>query len=421
MIGKRLGDRFVVGEELGGGGMSAVHRGRDERLNEDVAIKFLRKVFAEDPLVRERFRREAMALAKLRHPGIVSVLDFGEADGELYIVLELVKGTTLEHTLFAGAMPALRAAPVFDQLLGALELCHAAGVVHRDIKPSNIMLSGDRVTLIDFGLVRVASTEGGLSNTKLTETGTVHGTPSYMAPEQCRGDEVGTEADVYAVGVCLYEALSGQPLFNGDNAAVLMAQHLFTAPAPLPQLSRGLEATIMHALAKRPEDRPTAASLRSMLGSAFKGTDPEALAAVAAQHRAHVAGLPRHERALTGRPPAAAETHPLIQTTGGTVALWMAPSDHAADFQGCLGVAGIACSLHASSEPPAADVVIASARDGLDRLAALGKRPFVVVDVNGPDETTRAIRLGAADMLLAGAPVADVVPKIQKALRKKKR
>lgn len=421
-IGRKLGDRFIVDAVLGSGGMSSIHRGRDLRLDEEVAIKFLRRSYADDPIIRERFRREAMSLARLRHPGIVSVFDFGEAEGELYIVLELVLGTTLEAMLFRGPLDQLRTAPIFDQFLAALEICHSGGVVHRDLKPSNLMISGDRVTLIDFGLARIESPDG----SKLTETGIVQGTPMYMAPEQCRGIEITPATDVYATGIVLYEALSGRPPFGGDNAAVLMAQHMFSVPTPLPNLSRGLDAAMMHALAKNPSDRPTAAELRSELAAAFKGTDPQALAAVAAMNRAHVAGLPRSERALTGRPPAivaptTSGTEPMLAPAVTTVALWMTASNRSAELRATLGTAGIPCITAGGEEPPNADVVIASAKEGIDRIARLGKRAFILVDVGGPAETTLAIRAGASDMLLAGAPDADVIPKLQKVLRRKKR
>jgi serine/threonine-protein kinase len=413
VIGKTIGDRFVVQEELGSGGMSAVHRGLDTRLNEAVAIKFLRKGYEADPVVRERFRREAMSLAKLRHPGIVAVLDFGEADGHPYIVLELVKGTTLEVALFSGRLDPLRASAVFDQVLAALEICHANGVVHRDIKPSNIMLAGDLVTLIDFGLARVEGPE----STKLTETGTVHGTPSYMAPEQCRGLDISPATDIYAVGIVMYEAMAGRPPFQGDSAAVLMAQHLFSVPAPMPEVTPGVEAAIMHALSKNPEDRPTARELRDALGAAFRGTDPRAIAAAAAQQRAIVAGLPRHERALTGRPPAA-NVAPEPEMNSATVALWMPDGNRTANLRATLGTAGISCQVWTGPEPPAADLVVIS---GLERASKLGQRAFVVVDIGGPEQTTLAIRAGASDMLLGGAPDADVIPKIRKVLRRKRR
>lgn len=240
-----------------------------------------------------------------------------------------------------------------------------------------------------------------------------------MAPEQCRGIEITPATDIYAVGIVMYEAMSGRAPFGGDSAAVLMAQHLFSTPAPVPEVSPGIEAAIMHALSKNPEDRPTARQLRDELGAAFRGTDPRAIAAAAAQQRAVVAGLPRHERALTGRPPAAQSfTEPMMNSASGSVALWMPDTSRTADLRATLGTAGIPCAVGDGAEPPAGDLVVISS---LDRVPALGKRPFIVVDVGGPEHTTLAIRAGASDMLLSGAPDADVIPKIQKVLRRKRR
>ena len=139
---RRIADRFVIEGPLGAGGMGSIFRARDERLGEDVAIKILKRSLLEDPVLRERFRREALSLAKLRHPGIVAVYDSGESEGDLYTVLELVRGETLELVMErGGAMAFSRAAPIVDQILAALEVCHAGEIVHRDIKPSNVMIA----------------------------------------------------------------------------------------------------------------------------------------------------------------------------------------------------------------------------------------------------------------------------------------
>lgn len=430
--GRRVGDRFVVEAPLGHGGMGSIHRGKDERLGEAVAIKFLRRALLDDPVLRERFRREALSLAKLRHPAIVSVLDFGEADGDLYMVLELVDGETLEEVLRRdGAMPLPRAAPLFDQLLDALAVCHASDVIHRDVKPSNVMLAGERLVLIDFGLAKVGG--GAAATPKLTETGAVQGTPQTMAPEQCRGEEVVPATDVYGAGVLFYAMLAGTEPFHGTDAATFMAQHMFVDPPPLrsvaPHVSAGVAAAIHAALAKRPEDRPSARELRAALASAIAGTDPEALASAAADARRSAAGLPREERALTGRPPrVAARGEPARH---GSVVAWMALDEHSAALRGAVGAAGIACILHPSGEPPDAPargagvVFVVSARDGLARVGRLRARDpdaaVVVVDVASPDETTACIRAGASDMLLAQAPLADLPPKIERLLRRMKR
>ncbi|HEY8074042.1 MAG TPA: serine/threonine-protein kinase [Labilithrix sp.] len=406
---RRLADRFVVLEPLGAGGMGSIFRARDERLGQDVAIKILKRSLMDDAVLRERFRREARALARLRHPGIVAVLDLGEDEGDLWTALELVRGETLERVMQRdGAMPIGRAAAIADRLLDALEACHAAEIVHRDVKASNVMIDGDAVKLIDFGLARVAQ------DPKLTETGAVQGTPSAMSPEQCRGEEVGPASDVYSMGVLLFAMLAGAEPFRGADAATLMAQHLFVEPPPLVSVSAGVSATVRAALAKRAEDRPTARELREALARAMAGEDPEARTFALAAERVRDASLPRSERAIGDA--SAPKAH---DPTPATVCVWMTPSDRAASLRAALGAAGLA----GATSPADANVVIASARDGLERVRALRtsspKLPIVVVDVEGPDETTAAIRAGANDMLLADSPDAELPPKLARLLRRR--
>ena len=427
---RRLGGRFVVEEELGSGGMGCIHRGRDERLGDEVAVKILKPGHLADPVLRERFRREARSLAKLRHPGIVTVLDFGEAEsGELYTVLELVRGATLERVMNdERPLSVARAAPLFEQILAALEVCHAHSVVHRDLKPSNVMITTvnglPHVKLIDFGLARAGTDVVD----KLTETGTVHGTPHYMAPEQCRGEEVGPAGDVYSAGVLFYEMLAGENPFRGTDAATFMAQHLFVDPAPLhqiaPRVSAGLSAAIGAALAKHAHDRPTARELRLALAAALGGTDPEARGAAAATLRRQVSGLERRQRVL----PASATSPGARPAPRGNVIVWVADADRSAALRSCLATAGFACSRATGREPPvtrAEDAaVLVSARDGLGELRPLRERApslaVVVVDVDGPSETTDAIRAGASDMLLREAPDTDLVPKLDRLLRRRR-
>lgn len=421
---RRLGDRYVIEGPLGAGGMGTLHRGRDERLGGSVAIKLLKRAHAFDEVQRERFRREAVALAKLRHPGIVTVLDFGESDGDLFTILELVEGGTLAELMEnEGTMTVERVVPIVDQILAALEACHANDITHRDIKPSNVMVSDPsspdvpHVKLIDFGLVRLRDA----TNDKLTSTGAVQGTAQYMAPEQCRGEEVGPPADVYAVGIVLYEMLWGLPPFRGADPATLMASHLFVEPTPLASLaehvSAGLSAAVHSALAKNADDRPTARALRARLASAMKGDDPEARSAADADLRVHVSGLPREERALgtTKADPREESLEPV------PVIAWMSPSDRAGALQSCLGAAGLRCDLAVGADVPtvaAGALVVVSARDGMARVRALRSTsprvPVVVVDIDGPDETTEAIRAGASDMLLREAPDADLVAKLRR-------
>lgn len=428
---RRIADRYTLEAPLGAGGMGSIHRARDERLGTEVAIKLLKRSLLEDAVVRERFRREAQSLARLRHPGIVGVFDSGEADGDLYTVLELVAGETLELVMERErAMTLERALPIFDQILAALEVCHASDVVHRDLKPSNVMVAGERVVLIDFGLARIG---GSATVAKLTETGAVQGTPHYMAPEQCRGEEVGPPADVYSAGILFYELLSGAQPFRGADAATFMAQHLFVQPVPLgeaaPHVSPGGAAAVHAALAKQAEDRPTARELRDALAAAATGKDREALAAAAATLRAATAGLARGDRALA--PGAVRDLPRPVDALDARVIVWVSAPERSAAIRGCLATAGLSCSASSGDATPDLTrgdgpvTVVVSARDGAGRIRRLRahapKVPVVVVDVGGPDETTEVIRAGADDMLLAAAPDADLVAKLARLARRRAR
>ncbi|MBX3232983.1 MAG: serine/threonine protein kinase, partial [Labilithrix sp.] len=302
-LGSTVHGKYEITSLVGRGGMGAVYRATHRELGEPVAIKFLHPMFASTAELRERFRREAVALARLRHRCIVSLLDYGEDAGEHYMVLELVSGRPLSDVLGDGPLSLPFVTAVFDQLLEVLEVAHEADIVHRDIKPSNVMIVGaDHVKLLDFGLVQlpIASLE------KLTDVGVVHGTPDYMAPEQCEGKETTPATDIYSVGVMLYECLAGKTPFDGRGAAQLMAAHLFLEPPSMEsrgaqaELPRALEDLVHRALSKLPDARPRAGAFRRELAAIFRGTDPRSLAEGAARERARGAALSRSERAVTG-------------------------------------------------------------------------------------------------------------------------
>ncbi len=447
-LGRRLGDRFVVEERLGQGGIGSIYRGRDERLGAPVAIKLLKSTWLRDTILRERFKREATSLSTLRHPGIVAVLDFGDAGGgDLYTVLELIEGKTLSELIAAQGsdhpdhpgIPLSRALPMFEQILRALEMCHAQGVVHRDIKPSNIMVTREgRVTVLDFGLAHVPPQRPG--EEKLTETGVVQGTPHYMAPEQCRGEDVSPATDVYACGAVFYEMLAGVTPLRGTDAATIMAQHLFVDPPALtnvaPHVSPGLASAIHRALSKRPEDRPSAQELRAAISDAAAGVDPQTRAAESSVARRHVAGLPRAERALRPHPTpedGAASNDTPEDVDAHEIIVWMPKDDRAARLLGALGASGVRCMHWSRDEAPLSAkaispslVVLSTAHgDAKTRIAALrandAKRPVVLVDVDGPGGTTAAIRAGATDMMLREAPDADLAAKVKKILARTKK
>jgi serine/threonine protein kinase len=433
----RVINHWVVDTELGSGGMATIYRAHHDRLGRAVALKILKRSLLDDDVARERFHRETVVLATLSHPSIVKVLDAGEWEGDVYMVLELLVGATLERVILEkGALGVDSAIHILDDLLSALEVCHASHIVHRDIKPSNVMLSREkdgltRLVVIDFGLARVRGNVASI----LTETGVVQGTAHYMSPEQCRGEDVGPESDVYSAGLVLYELLSGARPFPGSDAATLMAQHLFVEPTKLRQVaadvSAGVEAAVHAALAKQPQDRPTAGQLRAALAAAAAGTDPQSLAEQAVAQRRRAGALPRNERATpesaTASPNAGAMPTPV---TSGTVAVWIRDRERGAAIRGCVATAGLSCAIASGDDAPhvagnATTVVVVSARDGIERVSRLQSVapnvPVVVVDIQSPDETAEAIRAGASDMLLRGAPDADLVAKLTRLFRRQSR
>jgi tetratricopeptide (TPR) repeat protein len=265
MIGQTVAHYRIV-EHLGGGGMGVVYRAEDTRLGRGVALKFLPESVVPDAETRARFLREARAAAALSHPGICTVYEIGEHEGQPFIALELLEGQTLKHAIGDRPMPADRVLDIGQQIADALAAAHAQGIVHRDIKPANLFLTRTgHVKVLDFGLARpIASARGDAGETPtitgpLTEAGTVLGTAAYMAPEQALGQAVDARTDLFALGVVLYEMATGRQAFDGPTTvAVLDAVLHGTPPAPArlnPQIPEGLEHLIAKALEKDPSLR----------------------------------------------------------------------------------------------------------------------------------------------------------------------
>ena len=249
----------MIERPLGLGGMATVYLGRDLALDRAVALKVLAEELAGDKAFRDRFLREARLAARLVHPNVVQVYDVGEDDRGPFIVMEYVEGGTLADELRRRTrLPAAEVVEIGIQLCSALEAAHAERLVHRDIKPQNILLRPDgRVKVADFGIAR------SLAATRHTELGTVLGTAAYLAPEQARGEPVTAAADIYSLGVVLYELLTGRAPVIADTLPELILkreQGAITPPGELADVPPALEAVVMRCLALRPEYRPVSAA-----------------------------------------------------------------------------------------------------------------------------------------------------------------
>jgi serine/threonine protein kinase len=283
----KLAGRYELAESIGSGGMGVVLRARDERLGREVAVKILPPDRVGDATARRRLVREARAAAALQHSGIVHVYDVGETDeGGAYLVMELVKGTSLRQTLEGNATSLQTRLRYVVEAARALAFAHARGIVHRDVKPDNIMIREDgRVCLLDFGLAKPVLGQGG--STVLSEGGII-GTPAYIAPEQAAGGEVDARADQFSLGVTAYEALAGRVPWNATSLAHMIAAILRDDPPPLstinPLLPRELDAPLARSMAKRPEDRfPSVADFGDALDGIATRLDAASLAAAPTQ------------------------------------------------------------------------------------------------------------------------------------------
>ncbi|MFC5946821.1 Stk1 family PASTA domain-containing Ser/Thr kinase [Pseudonocardia lutea] len=277
---KLLSERYQLGDTLGYGGMSEVHRGTDTRLGRDVAIKVLRADLARDPQFQLRFRREAQNAAALNHPAIVAVYDTGETQTEFgplpYIVMEYVDGQTLREIVkTTGPLSQQRVIEVMADVCAALDFSHRHHIIHRDVKPANVMITRNgAVKVMDFGIARALG-EG----QNVTQTAAVIGTAQYLSPEQARGEQVDARSDVYAAGCVLFELLTGEPPFTGDTPVAVAYQHVREDPRRPsevnPQVPPALDAVVLKALSKNPANRyQSAAEMRADLIRVRNGQQP---------------------------------------------------------------------------------------------------------------------------------------------------
>ena len=255
-VGELILGRYELEELVGEGGMSSVYRAYDTVLERKVAIKVLHEHFSRDPEYVERFRREARAIARLAHPNVVTVIDRGEWEGRQLIVFEHVAGENLKTAIDRdGPLPVERALALACQIAQALSFAHELGIVHRDVKPHNVLLDGSGTAKVtDFGIARALD-----SDEALTVTGTVLGTGQYLSPEQANGERGDERSDQYSLGVLIYELLTGQVPYTGDNLMAVAMRHV-RDPVPSVRAVRSdvpgrVDAVITRAMSKRPEDR----------------------------------------------------------------------------------------------------------------------------------------------------------------------
>ena len=299
-----LAGRYRLVERLGAGGMSVVWRGFDEVLGRQVAVKVLPPSTSADPSFRRRLRAEAQAAARLSHPHITNVYDYGEAttvDGEPvpYVVMELVDGESLAAVLArVRRLPWPAAVRIAAEVSAALAAAHSRGIVHRDVTPANVMLTPSGAKVVDFGISAL------IGENDIDPDGSLLGTPAYLAPERLEGGQVSPATDVYAVGLLIYRTLIGQLPWDVGTTTALLRAHQYTEPEPLPPvegLPHAVSALIARCLEKRPADRPSSAELAHVLGTVSAGV-PAARALRARlgrQRRGHhdpAVGTPAHHR-----------------------------------------------------------------------------------------------------------------------------
>ncbi len=425
-IGEAVAGRFVVREGLGMGGMGAVYRATQTPLGREVALKVMLPHGARQKLARDRFLREARVGATLRHPNVVEIFDYGEEDGRLWLAMELLDGPTLRSLVDEDLppLPVERALCIAERIADVLSVAARLPAVHRDLKPENVVLDRgldgkERVVVVDFGLAFVGAPEDPKTG-RLTREGVMSGTPDYMSPEQARGLAIGPPADVYALGVMLYEMLTARVPFEGDPAVVL-SRHLFVRPKSIreayPELAipGAIDELVMRMLEKKPEDRPSAAEVRDALAS-YRPSRPPRMSG-----KTSGGGSLGRAARMVSAPPTLESAEARLVDTSARIAWLGEPSDQERLALAAHGLDIVAiASTETLAELPDVRVVYVPEATG-PRVAALADRGYAVVADTPRGEVAHLaemLRAGAAEVVTRPVDAAALARKVLRVLRK---
>ncbi len=421
--GDVVAQKFRLTRELGSGGMGTVWEAQQLDLRRRVALKVLTD--PSKPTALARFEREARVMARLAHPKAVGVYEFGEVDGVAFIAMELVEGKSLGDFIeVTGALSIEMSAKVIVDLCEVLSAAHALGIVHRDLKPSNVMIELREGVLfarvVDFGIALLGLHDD-IQSTRITRTGQIAGTATYLSPEQCRAQPSDGRSDLYQLGCIFYELLTGQPPFTSASSAELMTAHLYRTPAapsqvaPAQNISPALDEVVLWLLRKRPEDRPATAQ--------------ETIALIA-----EALANPRGDRTQTSRTPVPmTESYPAVwpmaEPTDAAVAFIRVAGDrHAAECDMLLNALAASGLTVLQDNPPdvgRCGAMLVLANDAIEGLALC--TPWVdrcaVLLCGSEDDVsgmTQAISRGVFDWVPMPLEPADAVRRVLRALRRKK-